>query len=217
MVVCVFIVSKAGGLIYHHENPNLPKVEVEKVFSFPLELVLEYQNKRIVVTFGQRDNIKVCHTLLAINGMNVTGRQLDDGRDAFEVISNAENYPMNIRFGRPKLNTNERIFLASMFHSLFAISSQLSPEAKSSGIEMLEADTFKLYCFQTLTGIKFIVVADPKQGGVENLLKKIYEIYSDYALKNPFYSLEMPIRCELFDTHLHAALEQTDKLGITNI
>ena len=25
-------------------------------------------------------------------------------------------------------------------------------------------------------------------------LKKCYEIYSDYALKNPFYSLEMPIR-----------------------
>ena len=25
-------------------------------------------------------------------------------------------------------------------------------------------------------------------------LKKCYEIYSDFALKNPFYSLEMPIR-----------------------
>ena len=25
-------------------------------------------------------------------------------------------------------------------------------------------------------------------------LRKIYELYSDFALKNPFYSLEMPIR-----------------------
>lgn len=25
-------------------------------------------------------------------------------------------------------------------------------------------------------------------------LRKCYEIYTDYALKNPFYSLEMPIR-----------------------
>lgn len=35
---------------------------------------------------------------------------------------------------------------------LFAIGSQLSPEIGSSGIEMLETDTFKLHCFQTLTG-----------------------------------------------------------------
>lgn len=35
---------------------------------------------------------------------------------------------------------------------LFAIGSQLSPEVGSSGIEMLETDTFKLHCFQTLTG-----------------------------------------------------------------
>lgn len=43
--------------------------------------------------------------------------------------------------------------IASMFYPLFAIASQLSPEIKSSGIEVLEADTFKLHCFQTLTGI----------------------------------------------------------------
>ena len=107
---------------------------------------------------------------------------------------------------------------------LFAIGSQLSPEVGSSGIEMLETDAFKLHCFQTLTGIsyfklcgdiwtlniwtqvtwtlqiflllgiKFIVLADPRQSGIDALLRKIYEIYSDFALKNPFYSLEMPIR-----------------------
>ena len=43
-------------------------------------------------------------------------------------------------------------------------------------------------------GIKFIVLADPRQSGIDALLRKIYEIYSDFALKNPFYSLEMPIR-----------------------
>lgn len=43
-------------------------------------------------------------------------------------------------------------------------------------------------------GIKFVVLADPRQSGIDSLLRKIYEIYSDFALKNPFYSLEMPIR-----------------------
>ncbi|XP_011908425.1 PREDICTED: trafficking protein particle complex subunit 4 [Cercocebus atys] len=86
-------------------------------------------------------------------------------------------------------------------------------DGKSSGIEMLETDTFKLHCYQTLTGIKFVVLADPRQAGIDSLLRKIYEIYSDFALKNPFYSLEMPIRCELFDQNLKLALEVAEKAG----
>jgi len=42
--------------------------------------------------------------------------------------------------------------------------------------------------------VKFIIVADTRHQKVEELLKKIYEHYSDYVLKNPFYSLDMPIR-----------------------
>lgn len=49
------------------------------------------------------------------------------------------------------------------------------------------------------------------------LLRKIYELYADYALKNPFYSLEMPIRCDQFDTKLGALLEQVEKTGINNL
>ena len=46
----------------------------------------------------------------------------------------------------------------------------------------------------SFSGIKFIVLADPRQIGVDALLRKLYEVYSDFALKNPFYSLDMPIR-----------------------
>ena len=52
-----------------------------------------------------------------------------------------------------------------------------------------------------------MVIADHQQGPLDALLKRIYEIYADFALKNPFYSLEMPIRCELFDENLKQALE----------
>lgn len=168
---------------------------------------------------------------------------MDDGRNVQAIIEDAENYPLTLKFLRPKMTTNEKIFLASMFYPLFAIASQLSPEPKSSGIEILEADTFKLHCFQTLTGrwwpshmfhifillfsmkiiwdflagVKFIVVAEPIQSGMDQLLKKIYELYADYVLKNPFYSLEMPIRCELFDANLQGLLEQIEKTGIANI
>ena len=59
----------------------------------------------------------VGHTLLSINGIPAEGKQLQDGRDILEVLSREENFPISIKFGRPKLTTNERIMLASMFHS----------------------------------------------------------------------------------------------------
>ncbi|CRL00702.1 CLUMA_CG013959, isoform A [Clunio marinus] len=216
VVYGVYIVSKSGGLIFNHDH-SVPRIETEKTFSFPLDIKLDYDKKKISVAFGQRDGIFVGHQLIAVNGITVNGTILEDGRDVKEILENAENYPLNLRFCRPRMTTNEKIFLASMFYPLFAIASQLSPEPKSSGIEILEADTFRLHCFQTLTGVKFMVVAEPIQTGLEVLLKKIYELYSDYALKNPFYSLEQPLRCELFDQNLQVLLESFEKTGITNI
>ncbi|XP_060522111.1 trafficking protein particle complex subunit 4 [Cylas formicarius] len=212
----IYIVSKSGGLIFNYDH-TVPKIETEKKFSYPLDIKLRFENKKVSVEFGQRDGIQVGHVLSSVNGIPVTGRQLDDGRDAFDVIEARENYPITLKFSRPKMTTNEKIFLASMFYPLFAMASQLSPEPKSSGIEVLEADTFRLQCFQTLTGVKIMVVGDPHQSGLDIFLKRVYELYADYALKNPFYSLEMPIRCELFDVNLKSLLEQVDKSGIASI
>merc|ERR1739848_262990 len=54
-----------------------------------------------------------------------------------------------------KLDTNDTLRLGSIWHSLHAISSQLSPVPGCKGIELLEAETFDLHNFQTPTGIKF--------------------------------------------------------------
>nr|ADO95152.1 trafficking protein particle complex subunit 4 [Antheraea yamamai] len=212
----VYIVSKSGGLIYNYDH-NIPKVETEKTFGYPLDIKLQYENKKIVVAFGQRDGINVGHVLLSVNGSPVNGRTMEDGRDVFDVIEAKENYPLSLKFGRARATTNEKIVLASMFYPLFALASQLSPVPKSSGIESLTADTFKLSCFQTLTGVKFIIVSAPSTQGAELVLRRIYELYSDYALKSPFYSLEMPIRCELFDTSLHTLLELVEKSGTASL
>lgn len=193
--------------------------------------------------FFFRCYFQVGHVLISVNGLPVNGSTLEDGRNVKDILDSPADYPLTLKFTRPKMTTNEKIFLASMFYPLFAIASQLSPEPKSSGIEILEADTFKLQCFQTLTGtwfiggsvsilqcliqlvflffylagVKFMVVSETTQMGIDVLLRRIYELYADYALKNPFYSLEMPIRCELFETNLQALLEQMEKGGVTNI
>lgn len=52
----VYIVSKSGGLIFNHDH-NITKIETEKTFSFPLDIQLQCENKKVVVAFGQRDGI----------------------------------------------------------------------------------------------------------------------------------------------------------------
>uniref|UniRef100_A0A915LNX5 C3H1-type domain-containing protein n=1 Tax=Meloidogyne javanica TaxID=6303 RepID=A0A915LNX5_MELJA len=66
------------------------------------------------------------------------------------------------------LSANEKIILASIFHSLYTIASQLSPVAKSSGVEVLETSQFR----------------------------------------NPFYSIDMPIRAEKFDASMKIVIER---------
>lgn len=84
-------------------------------------------------------------------------------------------------------------------HSAYSFPNASMP---ASGIEYLETEKFRLTCFQTLTGTKFLLFTDPDMGNIEAVTKKIYELYADYVMKNPFYQLEMPVRCEAFDRHL---------------
>ena len=106
----------------------------------------------------------------------------------------------------PEIDTNETLRLASIWHSLHAISAQLSPVEGCTGIELLETEHFDLRCIQTATGTKFFVTASPRTIGLDQLLRTVYDLYGDYVMKNPFYELEMPIRCELFDQNLAYAV-----------
>ncbi|KAH1362562.1 hypothetical protein KXW65_007767 [Aspergillus fumigatus] len=71
-----------------------------------------------------------------------------------------------------------------------------NPGAPVTGLESLETDKFRLTCFQTLTGTKFLLFTDPLMANIDAVMKKIYELYSDYVMKNPFYQLEMPTNIE---------------------
>ena len=109
-----------------------------------------------------------------------------------------------------KLTSNEVINIASIFYSMHAISSKLTPSGyeqtselklENGGIEIMEATAMRLVCFQTLTKIKFIFVTDYQTNldkCTENF-RKIYDVYSDVVAKNPNYELDMPIRVNSFD------------------
>eukprot|EP00741_Cyanophora_paradoxa_P016592 tig00020930_g16022.t1 len=109
----------------------------------------------------------------------------------------------------PKLGSNDYLRLASTLHSFIAISAQISPVTGSSGIEVLEADTFKLHCFATPTGTTFFVTADPTQQNLDVVLRAIYELYADYVLKNPFYDIDQVIKnCDLFELNLEKLIAE---------
>jgi len=211
-----FIVSKSGGLIYSYDNsPVYPSVE--QTLGYPLPFELEAVEGKIEVTYGEQDGIKTGQILLNYNEHEVSGTSVRDGSQTgtpvLTLLADKANYPVNLRFGVPKMTSNEKIIMASTFHTVFAFSCQLSPQPGSSGIKSMDLGSYKFFCFQSPTGTKFICQTDPKvtDERADAFLEKCYEIYSDYALKNPFYSLEMPIRADLFDIHLKSSIELIDR------
>ncbi|KAL2916186.1 hypothetical protein HK105_204277 [Polyrhizophydium stewartii] len=117
------------------------------------------------------------------------------------IISKAGGLVFNKDFGSgiARLTVNEYLVLAGTVHGVHAITAQISPVPGSSGLELLESDTLKMFCHQTQTGIKIVIITDAAHTGHDANCRRIYELYADYAMKNPFHTPEMPIRAELFD------------------
>lgn len=55
--------------------------------------------------------------------------------------------------GLAPLSQNEYLILAGTFHGVHAIASRISPTGKSSGVEVIEAESFKMTCLQSATGV----------------------------------------------------------------
>ena len=101
----------------------------------------------------------------------------------------------------PRLDGNDYIRCGSTFHTLSSIAEQIAPTAVSSGIAAIQTDTFALRCLHSLTGLKFFVLAerDARDADLAEVLSAIYKHYSDYVMKNPFYTEGMLIKVALFE------------------
>ena len=71
-----------------------------------------------------------------------------------------------------------------------------------AGIEEIVTNQFTLKCMQTNTAIKLMLISNgaDKISQQDSILRKAYEIYSDFVGKNPFQEADMPIKSELFDS-----------------
>lgn len=140
---------------------------------------------------------------------------------ALLIVNKAGGLVYNREFhtGLSKLSSNDLLILAGTFHGVHAITRSLIPSSllpssnpsapqnfpqRPTGLEVLESAHFRLTCFQTLTGTKFLLFTEPAQPNVDSVIKRVYELYADFVMKNPFYTVEMPIRCQKFDAGLDA-------------
>jgi len=81
-------------------------------------------------------------------------------------------------------------------------------DGSDDGIEEITAGGMILKCFQTRTGLKIVVTAEPKTQSLDAVLKEIYLLYAECVLKDPFYELDMPIKSELFGNAVDELLER---------
>ncbi|KAI0443117.1 Sybindin-like protein [Xylaria telfairii] len=146
---------------------------------------------------------------------------------ALIIINKAGGLIYNRTFGDGlnQLNTNDYLVLAGTFHGVHAITTRLNPAKQPqpitaggipsrpdppSGLEVLESENFRLQCFNTLTGTKFLLFTDTLQANVDVAMRKIYDLYADFVTKNPFYQLEMPVRCDTFDRKLNSYIREVN-------
>lgn len=56
-----------------------------------------------------------------------------------------------------------------------------------------------------------MLTAEPGTPDMDQVLKEIYVLYADCALKDPFYEMDMPIRCELFTQAVDALIDRKSR------
>ncbi len=66
-------------------------------------------------------------------------------------------------------------------------------------------------CVCKNAGVKFFVIATPDADDLDRVLRTVYELYADYVVKNPFYEIDMPIKCDLFEQHLQTFIKNVNR------
>ncbi|CAH8498434.1 unnamed protein product [Dicrocoelium dendriticum] len=224
-VFAVYVVSASGSLQYFYEH-SMPFTDVEKTFDFPVPLRFKLHDGKLIVDFGSYEDVKIGHAILSVNSLDSKGTQLADGKDILQVLADKSNFPLTIKFGRPRQRPNDRIQLASMFQPLHQMARHLSPvpdPAKdsnekrvggvfNSGIQTLDTPTCRMHCLEPRTGVKFLMVTDSKlPSAARESLNRVYEAYTDFVLKNPFYAHNQPFNFELFTQQVKTICEQVER------
>jgi hypothetical protein len=206
-VFALIIINKAGGLIYHR---SFPGSELNTISTNDY-LVLAGTFHGIHAITARLNPLKhyPSPSSYAFPGTTAAATSSVSAAPGYAPSSatTASGGPGNHH--TPGHSSNASI--GAIAASAVAAGPKVRPDPPS-GLEVLESETFRMQCFNTLTGTKFLLFTElgppGGPGNVEQYLRRIYDLYADYVTKNPFYSLEMPIRCEIFDRKLGSYISE---------
>lgn len=193
-VYAIYILNKAGGLIYQNDiNPGLNKLSAN-------------------------DYLVLAGT---IHGVHAIASKLKPTE--FEPSSKPFSGEKEIPIESSATFSSSISVRDSTINNDVVNGRWNNPNTNNTGLRSIETDLFNVYVFQSLTGIKFILITSPNpivhnvaslnlkinKGELnrqfdlaKEIFHNIYVTYSDYVMKDPFYSLEMPIKNNLFDSKI---------------
>lgn len=87
------------------------------------------------------------------------------------------------------------------------ISSKLSPVGGSTGLNLVSTDEFNIFCNESATGMKIIIVTNPDIQSISDVFYRTQILFSDYVNTNPFYQPEMPIKIDSFDENIEKEIK----------
>ncbi|AMD22712.1 HHL058Cp [Eremothecium sinecaudum] len=214
----LFIINKSGGLVYHRDFIPSPK---EKLSSNE-HLILAGTLHSVVAIASQLTPKALQLSKQASNSQSVSANSNGGAAGASAAVStNGSSLTLgpadHVIPYVPGVGTeaNGNCTPGQPIGSYLAPDyfSESFPSWNKSGLKNVVTDDFSFFVYQALTGIKFVLVSTQRTTSnraiqiAENILRKVYCIYSDYVMKNPFYSVDMAIRNEPFDKKLQALVE----------
>lgn len=108
-----------------------------------------------------------------------------------------------------KANRDDHKLMFGLVFSLKSFTAKMDPingnNSRGCSFHSFRTNTYKLTYMETPSGVKLILVSDPRSGDLKEALKHIYnDIYVEFVVKNPLYAPGQPFRCELFTQALDA-------------
>lgn len=237
MIHSLHVLNKAGGLVYHQDYSDvLNKLSINDylVFAGTIHGVHAIAAK---LTPSQANTNSNGHHELGHSSAPGTPRLDSNPSNAGTPVAEAPSNPIPAAYVEEegsRLNqlisnftnlNNPTVNNAGLLNSMSLSYNKLNSNffymnSNLTGLNVVETTFFNIFIYQTLTGIKFILIALPNihsklvteqsateeknlnanYESAEELLRKIYVLYGDYVMKNPFYSMDMPIKAELFDS-----------------
>jgi hypothetical protein len=229
-VYLLYILNKAGGLIYQNDvSPELNKLSANDYLVLAGTL-----HGTHAIASNLTPNIPRGDARSADFGGGIGASSTSASSSVGLGVSNTPGGGGGGALGISGLGAGHPALTGTASNAaLIATGKSQNPNTNNTGLQSLETDTFNLYIFQSLSGIKFIIITSPntivhnvqssavllgledqlknynrgelvKQCQIaKDLFKLLYVAYSDYVMKNPFYSLDMPIKCSLFDLKVY--------------